>query len=112
MFQGFEVVSLQGIRGDGDLAGDSSGADWFPSAHFEVGIHGTSGDLDGGKVYPSLWFDKLPLLGLRDVRVPIQSSVTILVAIESARSGFFPVWVVGVHDLAGPDGEVLDITPR
>lgn len=63
-------------------------------------------------MYPSLWLDELPLLGLRDVRISIESSVTILVAEESAGSGFFPVWVVGVYDLASPDSDVLDITPR
>ena len=112
MFQGFEVVFLQGICGDGELARDTSWADWFPSAHFEVDVHGTPGNLDGREVYPSLWLDELPLLGLRDVRVPVESSITILVAEGSAGSGFFPVRVVGVYDPTGPDGDMLDITPR
>ena len=112
MLQGFEIAFLQGICGDGDFTGDTSGTDWLSSAHFEVGIHGTSRELNSGKVYPGLWFDEFPLLGLHDVRISIQSAVAILVAEGSTGSGCFPVRIGGVYGPASPDGDMLDVTPR
>jgi hypothetical protein len=112
MLQGFKVVFLQGIRSDSDLTGDTSGTNRLSTTHFEIGIHGTFKKLNGGKVYPSLWLDKLPLLGLRDVRVSVESTVPILVTEGSTSGGFFPVWVIGVYGPTGPDGDMLDIAPR
>ena len=112
MLQSLEVVFFQCIRGDGDFTGDTSRTDWVSSAHFEVGIHGTSRKLNSGKVYPSLWLDEFPLLGLHDVRVSIEGTVAVLVTEGSTSSGFVPVWVVGVHGPASSNGDMLDISPR
>ena len=112
MLQGFEIAFLQGICGDGDFTGDTSGTDWLSSAHFEVGIHGTSRELNSGKVYPSLWLDEFPLLGLHNIRVSIQNAVAILVAEGTTSGSCFPVRIVGVYGPASPDGDMLDIAPR
>lgn len=112
MLQGFEVIFLQDIFSDSDSAGDSSGDNRLSSAHFEIGIHGTSRKLDSGKVYPSLWLDGFPLLSLHDVRVAIEHAVTIFVTEWSTSSSVVPVWVVRVYDPAGSNCDMLDISPR
>ena len=112
MLQGFEVVFSQEIFSNSDLARDSSRTNWLSSAHLEIGIHGTFRKLDGGKVYPSLWLDQFPLLSLHNVRISIENAVTILVTEWSTSGGIVPVWVVRVYDPAGPDCDVLDISPR
>lgn len=112
MFQGFEVVFLQEVFYDSNPAVDSFRADWLPSAHFEIGIHGTSRKLDGGKVYPSLWLDEFPLLSLHDVRISVENAVAILVTERSTSGSVVPVWVVRVYNPASPDCDVLDISPR
>jgi hypothetical protein len=112
MLQAFEVVFLQGILSDCDLARNASRDDWFSAAHFKVSIHDASGKLDSGEVYPSLWLHKFPLLGLHDVCVSIEGAVTILVAEGSISSGIVPIWVVRVYGPAGPNGNVLNISPR
>ena len=63
-------------------------------------------------MYPCLWLDELPLLGLHDICVSIENAVTVLVAEGPTSGGRLPVWVVGVYGPTGPDGDMLDIAPR
>lgn len=111
MLQFLKIVTGEHLFGDFERTGHAIGHDGRSASGGTEEVHSATVDLNNGKVHPNLWFHQTPFLGRRDEMVPVNSTITVLVAERSADCSLLPVGVIRV-DLDGSlDAKVLNVTP-